>query len=365
MARILQALLICMAACLPPLAQAQTDQQALFSQSDLDQMLAPVALYPDDLLSNVLAASTYPLEVVQADRYLQQNTSLQGNALADALNTQPWDGSVKSLAQFPSVLAMMDDQLSWTEQLGNAFLAQPAAVMDTVQALRAKAAANGTLQSNPEEMVQTQGNDIAIQPAQPDVVYVPYYDPGLVYGVWWWPAQPPIFWSPPLAYRPYNFGNIGAGGIAYGGRVIVNGNSFIRFRPNWGTHTISVGTPRRGSGAGTGGTTAWHHDAAHRLGVAYRTVPTANRVTQQTSAQRAYPSQLTAPAQPQFTARVQQNETYRPVAPAVMPVQPQRTEMPAPRAVPAQVESHPAPHTEPNRAEANHSEPNRNNDTHK
>ena len=362
MARILQLMLVCLAACLPPLAQAQTDQQALFSQSDLDQMLAPVALYPDDLLSNVLTAATYPLEVVQADRYLKQDPNLQGNALADALNSQPWDASVKSLAQFPSVLAMMDDELSWTEQLGDAFLAQPSAVMDTVQGLRAKAAANGTLQSGTEEVVQSQGDDITIQPAQPDVVYVPYYDPGLAFGVWWWPAQPPVFWNPPSAYRPYNFGNIGSGGIAYGGRVTVNGNGFARFRPNWGAHTIAVGNPHHGAGAGS---TPWHHDPKHRLGVAYRTVPTANRVVQAESA-RAQVAPIAHAAQTQTLQRAPQAEAYR-------PAQAQRVEVPVSHpapvsAAPAKVESRPAPPAAPAAAphgEANHNDANRNNDTHK
>ncbi|HEX7640908.1 MAG TPA: DUF3300 domain-containing protein [Burkholderiaceae bacterium] len=370
MARILQVMLVCLAACLSPAAQAQTEQQALFSQSDLDQMLASVALYPDDLLSNVLTAATYPLEVVQADRYLKQNPNLQGNALADALNSQPWDASVKSLAQFPSVLAMMDDELSWTEQLGDAFLAQPTDVMDAVQGLRAKAAANGTLQSDTQELVQSQGDDITIQPAQPDVVYVPYYDPVLVFGTWWWPSQPPVFWNPPPAYRPYNFGNVGSGGIAYGSRVALNGTGFVRFRPNWGARTISVRNPHRGNAVGT----PWQHDPGHRLGVAYRTQPTVNRVVQQAAPSRqqqvaAHPAvaQPVQAAQPQFAPRTPQPETYRPL-PAPMPAQPQRVEMPVPRpaAVPAQPEARPAPAPSPvQRGEASRSEPIRNNDAHK
>ncbi|MBV8634901.1 MAG: DUF3300 domain-containing protein [Burkholderiaceae bacterium] len=346
--------MVCLAVCLFSTAQAQTEQQPLFGQSDLDQMLAPVALYPDDLLSNVLTAATYPLEVVQADRYLKQNPNLQGNALADALNAQPWDGSVKSLAQFPAVLAMMDDELSWTEQLGNAFLSQPGDVMDTVQALRAKAAANGTLQSSSQEVVQSQNNDIMIVPATPDLVYVPYYDPGIVFGVWWWPAQPPLFWNPPLAYRPYNFGNIGSGGIAYGVAIPVNGAWFSRYRPNWGTHTISVGNPRRG---GNTGTAPWHHDPAHRLGVAYRTVPSVNRAVQQANPPRATASQ--------FIPRAPQVETYHPAAPAFVP---QRVEAPHPVAVTVPVpEPHAAPaqHGEPSHGEPKQGEANHNNDTRK
>ena len=341
MARILYVALLCVAICFPFAVSAQADQQALYTQSDLDQMLAPIALYPDDLLSDVLAASTYPLEVVQADRYVKQNPNLQGDALADALNTQPWDASVKALAQYPSVLAMMDDELSWTEELGNAFLAQPTGVMDTVQSLRAKAAANGTLQSNTEQVVQSQGNDISIQPAAPDVVYVPYYDPSLVYGAWWWPAQLPVFWNPPPLYRPYNFGNIGAGGIVYGGRVAVNGTGFSRFKPNWGTHTISVGAPHRGANAGR--VTAWQHDPAHRLGLAYRSVPSVSRVLQQAAPPRP---------QPQLTTRAAQIEPYRPAPQPALSVQaaPQRVEAGQPRAggqdAPAEAHSEPAQHGE-------------------
>jgi hypothetical protein len=236
--------------------------------------------------------------------------------------------------------------------------------MDTVQALRAKAAANGSLQTNTQEVVQNQGSDITIVPAAPDVVYVPYYDPGLVYGVWWWPAQPPLFWNPPLAYRPTNFGNIGSGGIAFGGRVVVNGSNFCHFRPNWGAHTILVGSPRRGGGSGNSGSSgaaAWHHDPAHRLGVAYRTVPTTNRVVQQTAPPRP---QVVQTVQPQIAGRPQQAEAYRPVPQAA--VQQPRAEMPASRPVPVQVEPHPAPaHGEPGHSEPAHADSNHNTDNHK
>ncbi len=346
MARILYAALLCLAACFPCAALAQTDQQAFYTQSDLDQMLAPVALYPDDLLSNVLTASTYPLEVVQADRYIKQNPNLQGNALADALNTQPWDPSVKALTQFPEVLAMMDDELSWTEELGNAFLAQPTAVMDTVQSLRAKAAANGTLESNTEQVVQSQGNDVSIQPATPDVVYVPYYDPSLVYGLWWWPAQLPVFWNPPPLYRPYNFGNVGAGGIAYGNRVNTSGSGFSRFRPNWGARTISVGSTHHGSA--TVSVMTWKHDPAHRLGVAYRSLPTANRALQQATL---------PPPQPQITTRAVQPEPYRPL--------PQQQVQPVPAPAPREAaQPRPGAPAEAHSAAGQHNESSHNNDPH-
>jgi hypothetical protein len=351
-ARILHRILLGLMLCFSFLAQAQDASQTLYSQSDLDQMLAPIALYSDDLLSNVLTAATYPLEVVQADRYVKQNPNLQGNALADALNTQPWDASVKALAQFPSVLAMMDDELSWTQELGNAFLAQQSDVMTTVQSLRAKAAANGTLQSNPQQTVESQGNDIGIEPPAPDVVYVPYYDPNLVYGVWWWPAQLPLFWSPPPVYRPYNFGNVGAGGIAYGGRVVVNGAGFSRFRPNWGARTIAVTAPH-GAGA-----IAWQHDPAHRHGLAYRTAPTANRAVQQ----------ATPPAwQRQAVTRAAPPEPVRQITPAPVPrVEPMQPRPMPPAPAPAEVRAAPAQqHTEGGHSESNHSEAAHNSDPRK
>jgi hypothetical protein len=346
--RFLRISLLCLVAILPCFTWAQDAVQPLFSQSDLDQMLAPIALYPDDLLGDVLTASTYPLEVVQADRYVKQNAGLTGDALADALNTQPWDASVKALAQFPSVLAMMDDQLSWTQSLGDAFLAQPTGVMDTVQELRAKAQANGNLQSDGEQAVVVQSSGIAIQPYVADVVYVPFYDPNVVYGVWWWPAQPPVFWNPPPRYRPNAFGNIGAGSIAYGGRVTVNGATFPHFRPNWGAHTISVGGGRKGTPIGV-----WQHDPAHRQGVAYRTTPTANRaVAAQVVPAPAFQSQANQANQvrPVGHAQAQPVSGEAPARPAAMPAM-----VPAVRVEPpAQHEQgRPAQQGEPSRAAAN------------
>jgi hypothetical protein len=148
----------------------------------LQQLVAPIALYPDSLVAQILAASTYPTQIVEAGRWLQQNQNLQGQALADAVNQQSWDPSVKALTAFPSVLANMDQNLSWTQSLGDAYYNQPQDVMDAIQVMRQKAEQAGNLKSTPQQTVTTSGPDITIQPANPSYVYVPVYDPWLVYG---------------------------------------------------------------------------------------------------------------------------------------------------------------------------------------
>jgi hypothetical protein len=168
---------------------------AAFSQQELDQLLAPIALYPDALLAQVLMASTYPLDVVSAERWVKANPGLKDKALQDALEKQPWDPSVKSLAVFPQVLMMMSEELDWTQKLGDAFLAQQKDVLATAQALRAKAQAQGNLKDTKEQKVVTEKVEsttvIKIEPTNPEVVYVPTYNPTVVYGSWWYPAYPP------------------------------------------------------------------------------------------------------------------------------------------------------------------------------
>src|SRR5579864_439568 len=148
----------------------------------LQQLVAPIALYPDELVAEVLAAATYPTQVVEADRWLQDNKNLQGKQLADAVNKQPWDSSVKALTEFPSVLANMDKNLSWTSSLGDAYMNQQKDVMDAVQVMRQRAEAAGNLKSNSQEKVQKKRKTVIIEPANPEVVYVPAYDPWIVYG---------------------------------------------------------------------------------------------------------------------------------------------------------------------------------------
>src|SRR6266699_4573017 len=181
------------------------------SPQELQQLVAPIALYPDALVAQVLAASTYPTEIVEADRWLQNHSDLKGEELAGEVDKQPWDPSVKALTQFPSVLENMDKNLSWTSSLGDAYANQPQAVTDAVQAMRQQARKTGQLNSNEQEKVTTQGNTIVLQPANPDVVYVPAYDPWLVYGdpiVAYprWVPVPGIFYGGPSVYFGGGFG---------------------------------------------------------------------------------------------------------------------------------------------------------------
>ena len=179
--------------------QAPTPAPQL-SPQEIRQLVAPIALYPDALVAQVLAASTYPTEIVEADRWIESHANLKGEQLAKEVDKQPWDPSVKALAQFPSVLENMDKNLSWTSSLGDAYANDPQAVTDAVQTMREQARKAGNLNSNEQEKVTTQGNTIVIEPANPDVVYVPAFDPWLVYGgpivayPGWYPV-PGIFWG--------------------------------------------------------------------------------------------------------------------------------------------------------------------------
>ena len=160
-------------------------------------MLAPIALYPDSLLAQVLMAATYPLEVVEADRWVRANKNLKGDQLNDALDKMEWDPSVKALAAFPQVVAMMSEKLEWMQKVGDAFLAQEEDVMDTVQKLRAKAEAAGNLKTTNEQKIVVEEKVIRIEPVSPEVVHVPVYNPVVVYGPWWNPAFLPFIYYPP------------------------------------------------------------------------------------------------------------------------------------------------------------------------
>jgi hypothetical protein len=253
----------------PASATSPATETKSFSQAELDQLLAPIALYPDALLAQVLMAATYPLEVVYADRWMKANPNLKDKALEDALQNQPWDPAVKSLTVFPTVLAMMSQKLDWTQKLGDAFLAQQQDVMATAQALRAKALAEGTLKDSPEQKVITETDNnttiIKIEPADPEVVYVPTYDPSIVYGTWPYPAYPPYYWYPPGYYYPGGaflagviigwalWGGCNWGGGGGGGRVYVDHRQYNNFNRT----NIS-------------GDNNWRHDVNHRGGVPYR-----------------------------------------------------------------------------------------------
>src|SRR5579863_6214252 len=224
-------------------ASAPSESQ-LLSPAQLEALVAPIALYPDPLLSEIFMASTYPLEVIEAERWLKANKALTGDALKTAVDQQKWDDSVKSLVATPSVLDMMSQQLDWTQNLGDAVLAQQADMMAAVQRLRAKAQANNKLTSNAQQTVTSQPQDngaaaIVIQPAQPNTIYVPYYDPSVVYGGWPYPSYPPYYWPAP----GYIAGGIIATGLAFGagyalGRWASGGYWGGGF--NWGGNNINV-----------------------------------------------------------------------------------------------------------------------------
>ena len=225
-------------------------------------MLAPVALYPDGLLSQILMAATYPLEVVEAQRWTLANPSVTGNAAVQAVDQNNWDPSVKSLVAFPRILQTMSSKLDWTRRLGDAFLGQQQQVMDTIQALRAKAYAAGYLASNAQTQVSTVDGQITVLPTNPQIVYAPYYDPGVVYGPWWWPQYPPVSWAPWPGYGWY-------GGFSWGLGIGVGGGFFFG-DCDWPHHQLVDHRPRSVISS------VWHYDPAHRRGVPYRN-PVLNR----------------------------------------------------------------------------------------
>lgn len=264
----------------PPWIFAQ-DQLGKFRQEELDQMLAPIALYPDSLLAQILMAATYPLEVVQADRWVKANRNLTGDQLNDTLDRKDWDPSVKALVPFPQILSMMSEKLEWTQRLGDAFLDQRDEVMDTIQQLRAKAQAAGNLRDTGEQRVIVEDRGIVIETAQPEVVYVPAYDPTVVFGPWWYPAFPPFFFLPPP--RVVIIGRIGfwpgvrvsrAWGYAWGHwdwrrhYINVNVNRQININRNISISRTSIQT------------TPWHLDVRHRKGVPYRSEASRERYGQ-------------------------------------------------------------------------------------
>src|SRR5208283_3371397 len=176
-----------------PSQSAQGRQYLQQTPEQLQQLVAPVALYPDSLVAQILGASTFPEQVVEADSWVQAHPDLKGDALAQAVDQQPWDASVKALTAFPSVLGNMDKNLAWTSSLGDAYFNQQPDVMDAIQAMRQRAQQAGNMKSTPHQTVETQGSTIVIQPATPEVVYVPAYDPWAVYGdpILAWPGWYP------------------------------------------------------------------------------------------------------------------------------------------------------------------------------
>jgi hypothetical protein len=268
----------------PPPPNSAPPPAAPLPQDQLDALLAPIALYPDQLLSQVLMASTYPLDVVEAARFVQQNPGLKGDALDQALATKNWDPSVQSLAAFPQVLAMMNDKLDWTQQLGDAFLANEGQVMQTVQSLRGRAQAAGNLQSTPQQKVIVQDRAIMIEPAQPQVVYVPVYNPTVIYGPWWVPAYQPWFWYPPPIYGYPPLGPAFGVGFVWGTAWAISSNHWGWANPNWRGGNININVNHnnvfinnRPAYRNTVNNGNWQHYPEQRRGVAYRDSSVQNR----------------------------------------------------------------------------------------
>ena len=241
-----------------------------YSQQELAQMLAPIALYPDALLSQILIASTYPIEVIEADRWVKRNSRLDGDALDDALYDKEWDPSVKALCHFPSTLARMSEQITETTNLGNAFLAQEDNVMEMVQHLREKAYAEGNLYTTKQQQVIVENETIIIKSVHPQIIYVPYYDPYYVYGSWWYPAYHPYYWGP---------SNVRLGfGVAFSPGVYLNFSFGSWSYFDWHHHAIYIDRykrPRFVRKHRVVSPPIWQHVPSHRRGVAYRDKRTA------------------------------------------------------------------------------------------
>ena len=265
---------------------------------ELEQLVAPIALYPDSLLSQVLMASTYPMECVMAQRWVASNKTLKGDALTKALESQSWDPTVKSLVNFPDTLVMMSEKLDWTIKLGDAFIAQQKDVLDAVQRLRNKAQAAGNLASNEQQKVTAQPASttqpsttqiITIEPTNPQVVYVPTYNPTVVYGSWPYPSYPPYYYYPPgYTARPGVWFGAGlalgaAWGYAWGGcnwghgdvDVDINRNTNINTKIDRDKYKNQINN--RNPGGAQGKVQPFLHDASHRRGVTYRDQSTAQK----------------------------------------------------------------------------------------
>jgi hypothetical protein len=254
----------------PPQAALAQDAPD-FSQQELDQMLAPIALYPDALLSQILMASTYPREVVEAERWSLANPGLRGWQAAQAVQGNNWDPSVMSLVAFPQILRMMSNRLSWTERLGDAFLAQEDQLMDTVQNLRHRAEMAGNLRSNDLMRVDSQGEYISIYQADPLIAYEPYYNASEVYGSWWWPQSPPVYWAPWAGYsvRP-GFGS----GFLWGAGITLSTQYFFG-NFDWRQRHVNVANVQnsyivRDTRYAPLAPRNWQHAPEHRRGEPYR-----------------------------------------------------------------------------------------------
>jgi hypothetical protein len=249
----------------PPAAAASAPASAPLKQEELDQLLAPIALYPDALIAQILMASTYPLEVVEAARWTKANPNLKEKELETALQSQTWEASVKALTVVPQVLKQMNENLAWTQKLGDAFLADQKTVLATVQSLRSKANAAGNLKSTPEQSVKTETVDnktvYVIESAKPETVYVPTYNPSTIYGPWPYSAYPPYYMYPPgYAYAP---------GLAFATGIFVG--AAIWGNCNWGGGNVNINVNKYNNfNKANINNGNFNHAAEHRKGVAYK-----------------------------------------------------------------------------------------------
>jgi len=261
----------------PPIAaSAPARASAAFNSEQLEQLVAPIALYPDSLLSQVLMAATYPADVAEAAKWSKANKDMKGDAAVQAVQNQPWDPAVQALAAFPQVLQAMGDQADWVQNLGDAFLASSKDVLDAVQRLRARAQQAGNLKSNEQQKVIVEEaapaqTVIKIEPAQPDVIYVPAYNPTVVYGTWPYPYYPPYYWPPYSYYYPgYYPGAAFAAGVFWGVAV----GAILWGGCNWGGGDININTDRfnqvNHNRQIDRSQNKFQHNAANRKGVPYR-----------------------------------------------------------------------------------------------
>jgi len=261
--------------------QEQLEQQP-FSEAELAQMLAPIALYPDSLLTHILIASTYPIEIVEAHRWLKKNEDLTAEQAAQSVEDFDWDASVKALVPFERILSRLSDDLTWTQQLGDAFLQDESRLLESIQALRKQAELAGNLDKMDNMDVSYEENNIVIEPVEKEIVYVPYYDTRMVYGNWHWASYPPVYWRPRHSnyvshYNPFYWHsgihisfNYFFSAFHWHNRQVVVVNShhskhrYYEQRPR---HLIVNG----------GYAKRWAHKPIHRKGVAYRTKHTSSK----------------------------------------------------------------------------------------
>lgn len=299
--------------------QMQVEEQS-FTEAELAQMLAPIALYPDSLLTHILIASTYPIEIVEAHRWVKKNDELNSTQLAKSVEDFKWDASVKALVPFDRILSRLSEDLTWTQQLGDAFLQNEEKLLESIQVLRKQAEISGNLEKMDNMEVSYEDDNIIIAPVEKEIVYVPYYDTRMVYGAWHWSSYPPVYWTPHRSvyvnhHSPFYWHS----------GIHISFNYFFSAFHWHNRHVVVVNShrshqyrPRRQISSG-GYAKRWVHQPAHRKGVAYRSKRTSkkyqsNRVsvhqtnkqlhlTQQNKTQRHLKQRLAATKQSSSTRK--------------------------------------------------------------